>query len=81
MRIDSLEESESNPNVDGKDVQVAREVTVQEWASNRACAKDEDLCRMCVFRGKTERCRIFVVDLVNMLVQWSKMQRLVGCRE
>ena len=78
MRVDSLEEPEDDPGVDGYDVQVLREEHVQKRAKDRARTKDEDLSRMGVFSCKAKRRRVFVVDFVNVLVQNACMERLVG---
>ena len=68
MRVDSLEEAEDDPDVDGYDVQVLREEHVQKRAKDRARTKDEDLSRMGVFSCKAKRRRVPVVDFVNVLV-------------
>ena len=78
MRVDSLEEAEDDPGVDGYDVQVLREENVQKRAKDRARTEDEDLGRMGVFSRKAKRRRVFVVDFVNVLVQNARMERLVG---
>lgn len=77
VRINGLEETESDPDVDGEDVQVATEHGVQDGANNRAGAEDEDLCRVGVLSGETERCRVLVVDFVNVLVEGSPVKSLV----
>ena len=78
MRVDSLEEAEDDPGVDGYDVQVLREEHVQKRSKDRARTKDEDLSRMGVFSCKAKRRRVFVVNFVNVLVQNACMERLVG---
>ena len=78
MGVDSLEEAEDDPYVDGYDVQVLREEHVQKRAKDRARTENEDLSRMGVFSCKAKRCRVFVVDFVNVLVQNTRMERLVG---
>jgi len=68
MRVDSLEEAEDDPDVDGDNVQVLREEHVQKRAEDRARTEDEDLSRMGVFGRKAKRRRVLVVDFVNVLV-------------
>lgn len=68
VSIDRLEKTKRDPDVDGKDMQVPHEVAVQQWSSNRASTEDGDLSGMGIFSCKTERCRIFVVNFVNVLV-------------
>lgn len=80
VRIDGLEETEGDPDVDGEDVQVAAEHGVQDGADNRAGAEDEDLCGVGVLSGETERCRVLVVDLVDVLVEGSPVKSLVRCK-
>lgn len=54
VRIDGLEETEGDPDVDGEDVEVVAEEAVEEWAGNGSLGKDEDLERVGVFRGLSE---------------------------
>ena len=68
MGVDSLEEAEDDPYVDGYNVQVLREEHVQKRAKDRARTKDEDLSRVGVFSCKAKRRRVPVVDFVNVLV-------------
>ena len=79
MSIDGLEESEGDPDVHREDMKVATECTVQERAGDRARAENHDLSRVSVLRSKTERCRVLVVDLVNVLVKRAPVESLVGC--
>jgi hypothetical protein len=76
--INGLEETKRNPNVDREDVQVTCVPAVQNRSGNGTSAKDENLGRVCVFSGKTKRCRILVVKLMNVLVKNAGVKRLVG---
>lgn len=78
MSIDSLEETKRNPNVDRKNVQVTSIPAVQDGSSNGTSTKNEDFGRVGIFSSKTERCRILVMNLVNMLVQCAGVKCLVG---
>lgn len=78
VRVDSLEQTERDPNVNSEDVEVAGEVAIEDGTSNRTGAKDEHLSRVGILCSKTERSRILVVDLVNISVHWSPMKRLVS---
>jgi hypothetical protein len=80
VRIDGLEEAEQNPDVHGENVEVSREITVQQRARDGACSKDHDLGGVGVFSGKAEGCRVLVMDLVDVLVQNSGVEHLVGFR-
>jgi hypothetical protein len=79
VRVDGLEEAQGDPDVDGEDVEITREVAIEERASNGACAQDEHLGGMRVLRSETEGCRVLVVNLMDMLVQGTVMKGLVGC--
>jgi len=68
VSIDSLEQSQHDPNIDSDDVQVRGEEAVGERAKNRASAKDEYFSRVSVFSRQAKRCGVFVVNLVNVLV-------------
>ena len=78
VRVDRLEQTERDPNIDSEDVKVARKVAVEDGTSDRTSAKDEHLGRVRVLGSKTKRCRILVVQLVNVLIHWSPMKSLVS---
>lgn len=78
MCVDGLEQTERDPNIYSENVEVARKVTVEDGTSDRASAKDKHLGRVRVLGSKTKRSRILVVELVNVLVQWSPMKSLVS---
>lgn len=42
MCVDSLEQPQTDPDVDGKDVKVLSEKTVEKWTRDRALSQDED---------------------------------------
>lgn len=75
--VNGLEEAESDPDVDGEDVEIAEEVAVEKRAGEGAGAEDEDLCGVGVLGGKAERRRVLVVDFVNVLVQRAEVKGLV----
>ena len=72
-----LEETQANPDVHGDDVEVMRDRNVEDGAEHRANAEDDNLERMCVLCRKTERRAVFVVDLVNVLVERAPVQCLM----
>ncbi len=80
VRIDGLEETEDNPDVDGEDVEVVTEHAVQDGTKDRASSKDENLGGVSVLGSKTERGGILVVNLVDVLVERAPVQSLVSCR-
>lgn len=78
MSVDCLPKTKSDPNVDGEDVKVIPEYSVQEWSRDRSLRKDQNFKRMGIFGGDTNRSRELVVKLVNVLVQWTKVQSPVS---
>jgi hypothetical protein len=78
VSIDGLEETKRNPNVDRKNVQVTRVPAVQYRSSNGTSAKDENFSRVGIFGGEPKRCRILVVELVNVFIKYASMKRLVS---
>ena len=79
MGINGLEKTEGNPDVDGDYMQVWLEPAVEKRSKNRSCSEDHNFERMCVFCSETERCGIFVMELVNMLVEQGCVEELVSC--
>ena len=79
MRIDGLEKTEGDPDVDGDYVQVWLDPAVEQWSENCPGSKDHDFERMCVLGGETEGCGILVVKLVNMFIKQGCVQELMSC--
>ena len=79
MRVDGLEEAERDPCVDDDDVQAVRRRGVDERARDGAGGQDEHFERVRVFGGEPEGRGVFVVDLVDVLVQEGRVQELVVC--
>lgn len=78
VRVDGLEEAEGYPDVNREDVQVAREVAIENGACNGPRAENEDFSGMRIFGGKAEWRRVLVVDLVNVLIEHTGVQCLMG---
>ena len=78
MCVDSLEEAKRYPDVNREDVQVARKVAIENRACNCSRAKNEDFGRVRIFCGKAEWRRVLVVNLVNMLIEHTGVQCLMG---
>ena len=78
MCVNGLEQTQRDPNIDSENMEVACKVTVKHGSSDRASAENEHLGGVGVLGSKTKRCRILVVELVNIFVQYSPMKRLVG---
>lgn len=78
VSIDGLEQSESDPNVHGEDVEVLSEEAVEKRASEGSGSKDEDFSGVGVFSSEAEGGRVLVVDLVDMLIEGAVMEHLVS---
>jgi hypothetical protein len=72
--VNSLEQPEDDPDVDGDNVKVGSEETVEERSTDGTHAEDEDLKRVGVLGGETERCAVLVVHLVNVLVEGTVVE-------
>jgi len=79
MRVDGLEKTKGDPNIHGKDVEVPREVAIEKRTQNCARSQNQNLSGVGILCSKTEGCRVLVVDLVNVLVQDTRVEDLVGC--
>ena len=79
MSINSLEEPQHDPNVDGDDVQVRGEEAVDERAKDRTSAEDKHFSGVSVFSRQAEWCGVLVMDLVDVLVQYTGVECLMCC--
>lgn len=78
MRIDGLEETKGDPNVDRDDVHVLSDLAVQQRPENRSCSENHHFERMRVLRSKAERSGVFMVQLVDMLIEHGRVEELVS---
>lgn len=78
MSVDGLEQPENDPDVDGDDVEVGSEETVEERSTDGTGSEDKNLERMGVFSSETERCTVLVVHLVDVLVERTVVERSMG---
>lgn len=78
VRVDSLEDTENNPDVHGQDVKVLGNSAPQDGAADRAETEYHDFNGRCVFCCHTEGCGVLVVDLVDVLVQRAPVHGAVG---
>ena len=51
---------------------------VEDRASNGTGSKNQDFSGMGIFSCKTKRCRVLVMNFVDILVEETSMERLVG---
>lgn len=78
MRIDSLEKSKRDPNVDSKDMEILPEHAIQERSRNRSLRQDQHLQGVRILRSESNWRAKGVVFLVNVLVKRSPVERSVG---
>ena len=78
MSVDSLKQSQDNPSINREDVEIVREGGVKDGANNGTGSKNQDFSGMGIFSCKTKRCRILVMYFVDILVEETSMERLVG---
>ena len=80
VSINSLEETEDDPDVHGEDVEVAGAKDVEDRTSDRPSTEDEDFSWMGVLGGKAEGSRVFMVDFVDVFVHGTPVEELMGCQ-
>lgn len=78
MSIDGLEETENDPDVHGKYVEVSRAEDVKNGTSYRSGTEDEDLSWMGILSSQAEGSRVFMVNFVDVLVHGTPVEELMG---
>lgn len=78
MCVDSLEQTQNDPDVHGQNVQVTREVAKKERTADRAHTQYKHLEWVRVLSSQTERRTVLVMELVNVLVQRTPMHGTVN---
>ena len=73
VRIDGLEEAEDDPDVHREDVQILADGAPQDGCTYCAHTEDHDFNWRGVLSSHAKRRRVLMVDLVDILVQWSPM--------
>jgi len=76
--VDSLKQSQDNPNINREDMEIASEGGVEDRATNGTGSKDQDFSGMGIYRCKTKRRRVLVMNFVDILVEETSMKCLVG---
>lgn len=69
VRVNRLEKTEGDPDVDAEDVQIGPEEAVEQGSTDGAGAEDEDFERVGVFRCEAKGCGVFMVHLVDVFVE------------
>jgi hypothetical protein len=77
VRVNGLEHTQRDPDVHGEDVEVLGDCAPQDGAADRAETEDHDFDWRGVFCREAEGCRVLVVDLVDVLVQWAPVHGAV----
>jgi hypothetical protein len=80
MRIDSLEKTKRDPYVDGQYVHVAGCEAKQQRAGDGAHAENQGLDGMRVFGCEAERGGVFMMEFVDVLVEYAGVESLMSCR-
>ena len=78
VSVDSLEQTEHDPDVDRQDVQVLGESAKSKGTADGTSAENEDLERVSILGSEAEGSRVLVVLLVNVLVQRSPVKSTVS---
>lgn len=78
VSVNGLEETEGDPAVHGHNVEVAAESAVEDGTSEGTGSENKDLSRMSVLGSETERSRVLVVDLMNVLVKRTPVEGTVS---
>ena len=66
--IDSLEETEDNPEIHCQDMELASNQNPDDWSKDRAKTEYHDFNGRCVLSSQSEWSRVLVVDLVDTSV-------------
>ena len=74
VRIDGLEQTAHDPDVHGQDVQLAGTQNPQDRDTDCSGTEEHDFDWGSIFSSQTKRRRVRVVDLMDVLVQWTPMQ-------
>lgn len=77
VSIDCLEEAADNPEVHCHDVEILEDGAEDDGNADSAESEDHGLDGGGIFSGKTERCAVLMVQLVNHLVQARGVQKPV----
>jgi len=78
VSIDGLEETENDPDVHGKDVEVSRAEDVKDRTSYRSGTEDEYLSWVGILSSQAEGSRVFMVNFVDVLVHRTPVEELMG---
>lgn len=78
VRVDSLEQSASDPNAEREEMQLSREHHVDDRHTDGAEPQGHRLHRVRVLGSHAEGCRVSVMLLVDVLVEHSVMEQPVG---
>jgi len=77
--INGLEEAKGDPDIDGEYVEVLREEAVNQRSENGSSPQNEDFRRVSVFSCQSKRCRVLMMNLMNVLIKRPGVKRLVSC--
>ena len=77
VRVDGLEQAESDPYVYRQDVQVASDGAPEDGRTDGWDSEKHDFDRRSVLSGETEWCGVLVVNFVDVLIEGTPMEGTV----
>ncbi len=77
VSIDSLEETGRDPEVHSYNVEVTRHQAPDDWNEHSTSTENHGLDGRSIFSSESERCRVLVVDFVNISVEESHVKESV----
>jgi len=78
VSFDGLKESEGHPDHCCSEVKIPCKITPEQRTCNGTCTENHDFNRVSVFCSETKGCRPFVMDLVDVFVEWTVVQSSMG---
>lgn len=79
MRVHRLMQPQTHPYIHRNNMQILRQITVEEGTADGSGAEDEDLERVGEFGGEAEGGAVAVMELVDFSVEGAVVQSLVSC--
>jgi hypothetical protein len=74
VSIDSLEETEDNPEIHGQDMELTSDQNPNDWYTNSAKTENHDFNGRCILGSQSEWSRVLMVDFVDVLVERAPVQ-------
>ena len=65
VSVGSLKQAQDYPNINREDIDIASEGGVEDKAASGTGSKNHDFSGMGIYRCKTKRCRVLVMNFVD----------------